>query len=320
MAMKKSVENCEPLAHAMAMKKSQSQLKIHPPIFTFIHAMHKFLDSTNFDFSKTAIIKPPFEQATNREISNKFTRVVVDSRDRDLVAYPTPNKYTIYLESEIEEVTSMTFSVIDVPGSVYNITQFNNTIKISKGAADSIEYSLEVGCYTVENLASALTNLTGINVTYSQFTKKLTWTSSDTFIIDFDDKKYLSISAILGFVTMQTYTSSEDSNNISTVSSQFVVNLNQNRYIVLSIDQMNIYSSMNSVLDRTTAMITPNAMIIQPTHPLKKNFNPPIARLVKLNLTFQDYYGNAYDFQNQNHRLEFIFESKKILNRYTSFV
>ena len=49
---------------------------------------------------------------------------------------------------------------------------------------------------------------------------------------------------------------------------------------------------------------------------IKKTFNPPQARLTRIRLTFYDVYGNLYDFQNQDHGIEFNIELFKMQRRY----
>jgi hypothetical protein len=49
---------------------------------------------------------------------------------------------------------------------------------------------------------------------------------------------------------------------------------------------------------------------------IKKSFNPPQARLARIRLSFYDVYGNLYDFQNQDHVIEFNIELFKMQRRY----
>jgi hypothetical protein len=273
---------------------------------------NKILDSSTFDFSQTTIIKPPFEEKSTS--NTKYTRLVIDSRDRDRTLYPNPNKYVIKLETDVLEVTSGEIIIKEIPLPMYLINEYNHLFTITRDST-SANYLLPQGNYTPLTMQDTLGIVLGpnFNVTYNSVIDKLSITlnAGGNFTLKFANP---DLALILGF-------------NVSNVSSDgslvapYRINFTANPYAVLRIGQFTINNSINPVLHKSTALISGNDVrAIRTTHPIKKYFNPPIARLVKLDISFTDYYGFPYDFQNQDHRLEIMLESKKALTKYTSFV
>lgn len=273
----------------------------------------KILDHTVFDYSQSAIIKPPFRQASNNEVGKQFTRMIIDSRDRDTSVFPCPNKYTYHFDQDIDEITSAEIIIMDIPLAGYIVNENNNKLIVN-----SIVLTIPVGNYDGAALADVLTGVIsnvsdGAVVAYSPVQDKLYFDGPLEFTLDFT--KSPAIAKLLGFVVNQSY--------MRPCVSTYRIDLNVNKYIVMNIDQFNINVSSNTHLDRTTALVhakplSVNYITYSNMH-LKKFFNPPI-KLNKLRFTFTDYYGNLYDFQNQDHRIEILFESRKNLSRYTHYV
>jgi len=266
---------------------------------------NKFLDNNNFDFKNSMVIKPPSEEPGNER---RQTRVVVDSRDRDRALYPLPSYYIVELETDIIEVTSGEVLIKDITLSSYLVNKYNNTFQL-----DNTDISIPFGDYTANALALVLADvLPGIVVVYDGPTDRLTFTRDDLepFSLSFGNG---DLALILGFIPG----SRNDSTDIGQLVAPFRLNLAVNHYAVLRIDQFTINHSSNSVLHKSTALIGRlDTQVVRSIVPIRKVFNPPIARLVKLVISFSDYYGNPYDFQNKDHRLEIMLESKKHASWY----
>lgn len=279
---------------------------------------HKILDSKTFDFSNSAVIKPPWEEPKNKEVFNKITKVVIDSRDRNRDSYPNPNYYVIEVENEIEEVTTGEVSLFDVPLARYMIHSFNNKFVVNSNT----EYSIPEGNYDPTSLTSTLSTLvapSSIMAAYDGIKDKISFASliNQPFTLQFSSN---SLARILGFASKDVI---YNSGSTFDVTSPYRLNLSEDHYIIMYVDMMTINNSINSTINQSTAIIGKGDIYLNMrnlTLPIKKTFNPPIARLTKLRIRMTDYYGNPYDFQNQDHRLEFMFESRKQLSRYTSFV
>jgi hypothetical protein len=279
---------------------------------------HKILDSKTFDFSNSVVIKPPWEEPKNKEVFNKITKVVIDSRDRNRDSYPNPNYYVIEVENEIEEVTTGEVSLFDVPLARYMIHSFNNKFTINS----SYEYAIPEGNYDATSITSTLSTLIAprqITATYDSIKDKISFVSlnNEPFTLQFSSE---SLARMLGYASRAIVYNSD---SLFTVTSPYRLNLSEDHYIIMYVDMMTINNSINSTINQSTAIIGKGDIYLNMrnlTLPIKKTFNPPIARLTKLRIRMTDYYGNPYDFQNQDHRLEFMFESRKQLSRYTSFV
>ena len=106
------------------------------------------------------------------------------------------------------------------------------------------------------------------------------------------------------------------------IKSQFKINTSDNTYVILQTDNFTVNSSTTSIIDKSFALLGPskNKLCQYSLKPFRKDLNPPIGKLSRIRLKFYDYYGNLYDFQNHDHRLEIIFESYKVLRKYMSYV
>jgi hypothetical protein len=266
------------------------------------------IDPVDFDYSQSAIIKPPFEQPKNlHDTRKKITRVVIDSRDRNSLIFPTPAQYEVMLQDDIDEVTSVELCMAQVPMMAYNVSQYYNTIVIT-----GTQYTIPVGNYDGASLATTLSNLIGLTVTYNAIADNLTFTSTNPFTIGGTG----TINKMLGFSSGKDYSTS---GSTYVITAPYRVNLLDNRYVVLNIEQVTLNNSINPVLHKSFALLSPKMQdlnFIETQCKTIKYLNPPIARLHKVRLTFRDYYGNLYDFQNHDHRIELVFESRKHLLRY----
>ena len=291
----------------------------------------KFLDSTNFDFSTSMVIKPPFEQATNDQGGPKYTRIVIDSRDRDTSIYPYSNNYVVDLETEVLEVTSGEVIIKDISMSMYTINSYNDTLLLSILGNDNV-VKLPNGDYVASSFAPVLADALNASLpeshpfTVTHNVSKDTYTISvdatvatvDGFSLDFQDAqlKQSNIALILGFVPGTVYTSVDN-----VLAAPFRTNFDADRYVVMRIDQFTVNNSATSTLHKSTALIGKvDVLSLRTIIPIKKYFNPPIARMFKLAISFTDYYGNPYEFNNKDHRLEIMLESKRHHSKYTSFV
>ena len=287
----------------------------------------KFLDNTNFDFANSMVIKPPFDDTKtyNPESEIKYTRVVIDSRDRNLVLYPTPDRYVIDLETDIPEVTSAQVIIKEVPvKSIFLIHRYNNYFQVQIEAGPWVTISIGIGNYdnanalqqAVVSAMAASSYMSAYQFGTSLNNNALTFNASQEglpvdWTIAFGNNTS-DLPQILGFLPVANPIPSLFGN----IQAPYAPNFAPNRYVILNVDQLTVNNSVNPILHKSTALISVNEWQNNTAHPVKKTLNPPIARLAKLIINFTDYYGNHVDFQNQDHRLEFLFESRKHLSRY----
>lgn len=280
----------------------------------------------NFDFSQTALIKPPFEEFKNNQAGNKFTRIIVDSRDRNQSLYPSPSLYEIQLDEEIEDVTAAEVMVMDIPFTSYLININNSKLHV---ASDSIDYLVTIpeGDYTGASLASALSKslvsqtFSLFEISYDTVKDNFSISSNRSFKLRFEAMPTSNLYKVLGFSRSDQDSiirPANSSGHTHFLGSQFRKDFNDHKYIVLHIDQISLNISNNTNTNKSIALIPNRFSTLNhfTTTPIKKFFNPPIGRLTKLRFTFKDYYGNIYDFQNADHRIDIMFESSKHLRRY----
>ena len=274
------------------------------------------------DFYDNAIIPPP--EGSN-EPSVKYTRIIIDSKDRNMDLFPEANSYEIRFDDEVEDVLSAQLVSADIPLPMYIVNKYFKTFTIKIGQT-SYTITLDEGDYDATTLASNITtninkvlNLSnGFLVEYNQIKDNYTFKSPVPFILTFNEVN--SLHNVLGFKKQQ-YVSFQDDDDVARpyiIKSEFRRNFQYNNYIVMSIDQFDINKSNSNNLHKTFAVIVKNYTDINFADMPKviKNFTPPIARLAKLRISFKDKYGNLYDFQNMDHRLEILFTSFKQKRKY----
>ena len=270
--------------------------------------------NTDQEFINNAIIPPP-QNEPFIEKNTKTTRIVIDSKDRDLNLFPAPNSYEVRFDDDIEDVMTMQLISIDIPLSSYMINKYFNTFTLN-----SQDIILEEGDYTDQELAQHITErivtLTGVPIVVTYTSKKdgFIFTGTSPFSISFKTQKPgNSLHSMLGF-KHETYTS--DVSNV--ITSPYRKNFNFNNYIVMCIDQFDLIKSNSNNLHRTFAVIVKSYydMNMGDIPQLIKTCTPPIARLSRIKISFKDRYGNPYDFQNIDHRIELLFTSFKQKRKY----
>lgn len=273
------------------------------------------------EFEKHAIIKPP-ESSAFVDNDKRYTRLVVDSMFRDKEQYPNPNNYYFVFDDDINDVCSAKLISIDIPFSSYIINQHFNTLYVKINDGNEMSIQLTQGNYTASQLATMLEEklleaFQNVNpnytftVTYNTSLDSFTFTSSISFMFIFE-KKVNSLEALLGF-RKQNYSSV---NNV--LQAPYRCNLEFNNYIVMCIDSFDNNKSNAKPLNKSFAVITKKYrnLNIADDPSIVKNFNPPMARLPRIHISFFDRYGNPYDFQNMDHRFELLFQSFKQLRKY----
>ena len=120
---------------------------------------------------------------------------------------------------------------------------------------------------------------------------------------------------VLGFGCNCDYESRPDpgggggTNNV--LAAPYRCNMTPDRYIVMSLSpNAELLTSTTQAIDRSFALIpiTPMLCINNDDDSYIKRWNPPLARVARINLEFTNADGSPYDFHNQDHRVELVFE------------
>ena len=85
------------------------------------------VDQANLNYNPF-IIKPPERNKTHGTITK---HIVIDSRDRDYLKYPTSSKYRVEITEDLRDVTSIELSLAQIPNTFYNISESNTEINSS---------------------------------------------------------------------------------------------------------------------------------------------------------------------------------------------
>lgn len=276
----------------------------------------------NFAFEKSAIIKPDFQ---NRPMSSKYTRIIIDSRDRNTTLNPNQNEYEIVLDDEIEDVTSAEIIAADVPLPAFIVQTKYGVPTIIHHNGSKTELRIEQGDYTANDISTLYANMLqsspqSYEVIYNRFKDGFVFSSDQPFHIDFEQSK--GIHLLLGFKAVTYVSLFNVQTQKHTIQSQYRKNFDISKAIVLHIDQFSLNHSTNNVTNKSYAIIPfaySKLNIVNPSLNVKKYFNPPIGRLAKLRIRFYDMFGDPYDFQNQDHYIQIMIESRKHTRRYQDF-
>lgn len=276
------------------------------------------------DYYKNAIIPPP-EEDLFYEGNTRNTRIVVDSKDRNLILFPEPNNYEIIFDDDINDVVSAKLINIQMPMNTYMINKYFNTLKIIIGTV-SYNAILTIGDYTANNLAIEITtqlqSLSSPNTfscVYNTLTDNFTIVSDNPYSLDFLINNPLSY--LLGF-KKQVYTSiTSVPVNLTypyMIKSDYRKNFDFNNYIVMFIDNFELNKNQNNPLNKSFAIIGPNydMLNISDEPDIIKYFAPPINKIDKLRIKFFDRFNNPYDFQNADHRFELLFKNHRQRRKY----
>jgi len=270
------------------------------------------------DYAKYGVIKPPQEFFKD---NLKYTRIVIDSRVRDPNLYPSQNDYYINFDDDITDVISAQLIYTDIPFTNYLVNKYFNTLNVTYNGT-TYNVVLSTGNYTDEAFLTAFQaalNLTlgtgNVTITYNIRLDNYTFTSINPFGFNFQGQTN-NLAQLLGFSPSKNYTATLGTGYL--LNSEFKRNFEFNNYVILDIDQFDLLKSADSSLNKSFAMIPKKYDDLNlADHPQYiKIFSPPLARLLKLHLQFSDRFGNPYDFQNHDHRLEILFTSFKQKRKY----
>jgi hypothetical protein len=254
----------------------------------------------------------------------KYVRYVIDSRDRNKTVYSTPSKYEVSLFENLCDVASVELMLADIPFSRYTFHKNNNVLHYLQGGVKKTitieegDYDNDIGAL-IHNINLMLDN---IRVIYNSNNKKISFTSSAPFELMFIGKSYNhhnnvsdykikenSIGKMLGFNIDDYVSEVNSSGTVYKITSPFPVSFTQENYIIMRLGRAKVYTSNTSIADTSFAIIN------RPCHELNNNytcnlikkFDPPLSSFDRLKISFHDYDGNLYNFNNIEHRIELKF-------------
>lgn len=288
-------------------------------------------EETRKFFADHSLIQPP--KRTDKDVSKRYYRYIIDSRDRNLSYYPDPNNYELKLSEDIRDVQSVELVSFDIPFTKYLINE-NNRIFAYKilGDANNTIIQIDEGTYTLQELVDEInekntdTSTTfGLKKTKNKMTIKTE--GAGGYILsagneepkddgyERDSAKYVvPLCKILGLKSTEHFYFGGDQ-----VEYEFPyqVDLRTDRYIAMHLGQTSLNYSENTSTNKCFAIIKKDELeskYMDVTY--KKYYNPPIPAMQTLRIKFTDYDGNLYDFHNQDHLLELQFCCFKNQRKY----
>lgn len=293
---------------------------------------------TNKFFEDHSLIKPP-ELGKTSDTSRKYYRYIIDSRDRNLAHFPSPNKYQLKLTEDITDVESVELVSYDIPFAQYMIKEGHNTFEVlhTDGARHTV--SIKPGDYKltqlVDFLNDAFQNI--LEFASNAVERKLEIRSLTTPgkilcagpLIKKNDYETpsptyaSSLYKILGLPpTDFDFTTSDFT------SFPYIIDNRTAKYMIMNLGQTSLNFSENITTNSSFAVIMKDnfddkfldsngAGKYMHKSPYIKYYNPPIASLKTLNIEFVDYNGDLYDFQNQDHLVELLFTCYKNQRKYS---
>lgn len=297
----------------------------------------KILNHDTFDFSNSSIINPNSPLDKDRSLIKKITIYTVDSRDRDYSTHPYPSKYVINLEEDIPDVISAELVDAHIPFKSYIVNRDNNKFSVEINN-NKYNIELEQGNYTIsqfcEEIQRKIKNIDTsyiFKMEYDEKSDKFIFYCNKSFCFCLNHKninvKPFNSGKLMGF-GLKHYNSKLNGSpkHIDApheLKSEYRKNFEEEKYILLKISGFHVHHSINQMIDRTFAIIPEqrgNQNVNAELHTAFKHFNPPIARLSKLQISFVDHNGQQVDFQNHDHYFTLKLESLKHTRKYATFL
>jgi hypothetical protein len=233
-----------------------------------------------------------------------YHNIVIDSSHRDVSRYPDVNSFEVELIEDLDDVTNVELLHSVVPFSSPLIVSHSSTFVFSTAVGRNT-VNIPLGNYTVTTMADALVKAMRafdpmMDVVYDEILDGFTFLSlGNVFRLIFEGpSNYLA--TILGFKRQCAYACD---GILFTVHSEFRKNFLPNDCIVMYITQLDMWKSTGSKLHGAFAIFNAKG-VRTPLRLSQKPLSPPLKRLTKFTIRCFDKFGNPYDFQNQDVRLE----------------
>lgn len=268
-------------------------------------------DQSEF-FDKNGLITPPSTLQNN--IQKRDYRYIIDSRDRNLAYYPNPNSYEIQLTENIHDVQSVELVSYEFPFTKYLINESNNTFIWEKDSTVN-EFTISTGDYEsgedfVDEL-NANKATSSFSFAWNSLKKCIKINAIDKITLknrgaDVKRNSYDKLSPTYRSKLMKVIGLGLDDIEIQgTYTFPYKVNFKPEGYIIMNIGRTTLNFSENDTTHKCFALIKKDDI---DNKYIDKNYikyyNPPIPAMNSIKVTFHDYDGEPYDFQNQDHVFE----------------
>ena len=256
-------------------------------------------------FAEHALIPPP--KTESKDISTRQHRVVIDSRDRDMIKYPDPSNYVIDINHDIRDVLSVQLVAYDIPFNDLNVTEDNNLFEYLDANGDLQTIEIPVDEYNVITLTNAINTsigYTALITSASNIRLELDTIYVTRFLFASDTGyRHRSVAKTLGFEPVDITAS-------GSTTAKYKYHLEAERYVALFVQAAKLCQTTNPGTHECFAMI-PRYVDSEGAQALdtfvRKRFAAPIAALDKIHVRFKTRGGSYYNFENKDHRLELVY-------------
>lgn len=286
---------------------------------------------------------PPPSRTGNLPV--KLKRMVIDSRSRDATAYPTPARYEVQLHEDLFNVMAVNLVIADVPFPAYLVganrcsVPFSFALPSSSSASSTATINataqIPVGDYEPADLAIALgeamTAAAGAAAASAAAALEATGevptfagaydarkdafsvtSSAGAFALLFGGRATDTPAKVLGFGVDRDFPAWPTTGNTYTAVAPYRCDFRKDRFLVLKLSpNAEVITSVTQAIDRTFAVVPASQEALNinvDADGFEKRWSPPLSRVGRLMVHFTDADGLPYDFQNQDHRLELVFE------------
>jgi hypothetical protein len=251
----------------------------------------------------------------------RSVRVTVDSRDRNLAAYPDPAQYEWPMPEALRNVAAVRLVGMDVPLSAPLVSRAAAAFTFQWAGGAEAPAAFAHGDYAAPaDLAAALQAALQLAIPAGTFAvavdaraQTLAVQASDELVLRFHE----SAAPILGLRSdAPTLAAVAVSPGVWRAAAPYPLNLDGERYTALHLSPNSdaLLAGLESGAHRGFAVIpiTIHHGRRAAAPPFKyviaeKLWSPNIARIARLGIKFMDYSGAPYDFRNKDHRLDFVF-------------
>lgn len=259
-----------------------------------------------------------------------ITRIVVDSADRDLNTHPTPASYVVHLPYDIFNACSWKLVSAQMPPDPAYLVGAGapQRVGVIFSAGQNAIATLPYGNYSSStDLADALRDALNaaassaadnqFQVTIDSRLDSFLIRSTTHFMIDaLASKMYPATAQVLGLRTGTQYSAiyNDDGSGYPWLISapfrrSFGAQYRTSAVLRLRLPSTELLVSASQTLNRAFAVLSPGTNDMRTTCPYVKHWVSPVSRVSRVHVEFVDVFGEPYDFQNQDHRLEFEVES-----------
>lgn len=270
--------------------------------------------------------------------------LIIDSRARDVRAYPSPSHYCVDLDTEVRDVCSMSLGGLAMPDATPTLPSANTGFKAGLGhVADAdVAVNLTSGSYVsagelAADMGASLARDVGGDITVAADAEGRLRLESATgpFFIAFPVagglSAYTGPARLLGFEPGGAYSAAplpgDGGSSAWVIDAPFCVDVRAfKRYLVIDIwhPQAEVLVSPSANVHRAFAIVKyPHSHKFPHSHistegvtSTTKVWSPPLPSLRRIGVSVRTADGTLADFQNQDHVLELKIRRTPITGRF----